>query len=109
MTVVKYIYGNNKPLLSKNSLRTIEAQFFKNLRITRLGRNLLVLIKKSVQLKVSIWSTKYAIFSQFVIYKSVDECNLNVKSQHTHPNRIGICAGGVFAHSLAGLSIFIQL
>ena len=27
MTVVKGIYGNNKPLLNKNSLRTIEAQF----------------------------------------------------------------------------------
>ena len=27
MTVVKGVYGNNKPLLNKNSLRTIEAQF----------------------------------------------------------------------------------
>ena len=27
MTVAKCIYGNNKPLLNKNSLRTIEAQF----------------------------------------------------------------------------------
>ena len=27
MTVAKCIYGNNKPLLNKNSLRTIEVQF----------------------------------------------------------------------------------
>ena len=27
MTVAKCIYGNNKPLLNKNNLRTTEAQF----------------------------------------------------------------------------------
>ena len=32
MTVAKFIYGNNKPLLKKNSLRTIEAQLGKIIR-----------------------------------------------------------------------------
>ena len=50
MTVAKCIYGNNKPLLNKNSLRTIEAQFVQkqNVRTTRFGQNLLVLIKKTM-------------------------------------------------------------
>ena len=32
MTVAKCVYGNNKPLLNKNSLRTIEAQFVQKLK-----------------------------------------------------------------------------
>ena len=32
MKVVKRIYGNNKPLLKKNSLRTVEAQFVQKLK-----------------------------------------------------------------------------
>ena len=32
MTVAKCIYGNNKPLLNKNSLRIIEAQFVKKIK-----------------------------------------------------------------------------
>ena len=32
MTVAKCIYGNNKPLLNKNSLRTTEAQFVQKLK-----------------------------------------------------------------------------
>ena len=31
VTVAKCIYGNNKPLLNKNSLRTIEVQFVQKL------------------------------------------------------------------------------
>ena len=32
MTVAKCIYGNNKPLLNNNSLRTIEVQFVQKLK-----------------------------------------------------------------------------